>query len=171
MSCKCLTLWELHVTTQNIPHFSAASFFICNLICARTLISATHNHLIKHQENAHNYLPFFVSLALVGLKTPTHTVEHPQCLGQINWFNFLYFLKRQSHNIPKPHTPNICLRSGSRNRKGMFETCRRLGVPLASVGSPAEPAAPVLHCKPASPWEVSSVLPCAETEENDYVWS
>lgn len=39
-------------------------------------------------------------------------------------------------------TPNICRRSGSRKRKGMLDTCRRLGVPLSSVSTPAVPPPP-----------------------------
>lgn len=40
------------------------------------------------------------------------------------------------------HTPNICRRSGSRKRKGMLDTWRRLGVPLASESSPTLPPPP-----------------------------
>ena len=52
----------------------------------------------------------------------------------------------------------------------MFETWRRLGVPLASVESPAQPPTPVppvLHCTPASPWDVSSVFPCGGERKED----
>lgn len=39
-------------------------------------------------------------------------------------------------------TPNICRRSGSRKRKGMLDTWRRLGVPLSSASTPAVPPPP-----------------------------
>lgn len=42
---------------------------------------------------------------------------------------------RAWQNIDMVLTPNICRRSGSRNRKGMFETCSRLGWDLFSVFS------------------------------------
>lgn len=70
----------------------------------------------------------------------------------------IYVLHRKCFIHSMTLTPNICLRSGSRKRKGMLDTWRRLGVPLASLGSPAGPPGP--HCKLASPCDGSSILSC-----------
>lgn len=55
------------------------------------------------------------------------------------------------------HTPNICRRSGSLKRKGMLDTWRRLGVPLASESSPGPPPPPPPpETTPDSIWEEPS---------------
>lgn len=133
-----------------------------------------------------NSAPFLSSYFDTHTNMMTQIREHPSVSFLYERFTLLSFALRQplymedagcldwfidphlKNEAPTVLTPNICLRSGSRKRKGMFETWRRLGVPLASVESPAEPPAPVPpapHCTPASPWDVSSVFTCLWEEE------
>lgn len=126
----------------------------------------------------HLALTLFPSL-VTDANTVTHIREENVLLKQqrnthcvllsmyywVSWILSVYYSikKRNSVTILTLLTPNICLRSGSRKRKGMFETWSRFGVPLASEESPADPPAPAppaLHCTPASPWDVSSGFPC-----------
>lgn len=82
-------------------------------------------------------------------------------------------MKSRKINISTLHTPNICRRSGSRKRKGMLDTWRRLGVPLASESSPGPPPPPPPpEPTPDSIWEDPSDCRSKKTRKgwlSDYI--
>lgn len=162
-ACFCRSLC---LELCSVPFFP--SYFVTH-INTLTHIAATHPSQAPREHPCVFPLCYSLSVSTPHPWRGSPTAKDP---GFLDWFIDLV-KKWGPTTFSQPLTPNICLRSGSRKRKGMFETWRRLGVPLASVESPAEPPAPVPpvpHCTPASPWDVSSVFPCGGREKKETCW-
>lgn len=92
-------------------------------------------------------MTFQVKVLFFRQTEPTFHLKHHLSIGnkhswRLFWVIVMWWFKAKRAEYSSLHTPNICRRSGSRKRKGMLDTWRRLGVPLSSASTPADPPPP-----------------------------